>query len=83
MDTIDGQSPNQLFAGSGFGVTVKEKPGLVTFEGHALSVSRQIEEWIKLHPHCKVGVAKASFLGKHNVHQTVEYVEEYTEKKSE
>ena len=76
----DGKALNHaLFAGSGFGVTVKEESGLVTFEGHALSVSRQIEEWINQHPHYKVGVAKVSFFGKHDVHQTVEY----TEKKSE
>lgn len=77
---VDGKALNHaLFAGGGFGVTVKEGIGIVTFEGNSFSVSRQIEEWIKKHPHYKVGVAKASFFGKHEVCQTIEYTQKESE----
>lgn len=81
MDTqVDGKALNHaLFAGGGFGVTVKEGSGSTTFEGDSYGVSLQVERWIETHPYHTVGKSAASFFGKNQVSIRIEYAQKESE----
>jgi hypothetical protein len=73
---VDGKTLNHtLFAGGGFGVTAKEEPDSVIFEGDSYGVSLRVERWIADHPHHIVGKSTASFSGRNQVWMRIEYTQ--------